>query len=172
MQARRRTAEPMPRNNPRGPSFCKMTLTPWKTPLYFLTVSDFACSSPCSCNLQSWHQPPGDLARVTARAKYRIFTVSKLWVTVTAPHAAMPPATKALGSDSDHVSKTGPASSPCSTRSGASHIPGRGGHLCEIASVCGDGAAAVYFWAVWNKDQRLCTDDQKKRKTVKEWRGC
>ena len=27
---------------------------------------------------------------------YRIFTVSKLWVTVTAPHAAMPPAMNAL----------------------------------------------------------------------------
>lgn len=28
--------------------------------------------------------------------KYRILTVSNGWVAVTAPHAAMPPATKAL----------------------------------------------------------------------------
>lgn len=66
------TADPIPRNRPFGPSFCKITLTPCRTPLYFFAASPFACNSPWSCN--------------------RIFTVSKLWVTVTAPQAAMPPA--------------------------------------------------------------------------------
>lgn len=54
------------------PSFFKITEMPWKTPRYSLGASPRAFSSPWSCN--------------------RIFTVSKLWVTVTAPHAATPPA--------------------------------------------------------------------------------
>lgn len=47
------TADPIPRNRPRGPSFCRITLTPCRTPRYFFTPSFFACSSPCSCNLQA-----------------------------------------------------------------------------------------------------------------------
>lgn len=39
-----------------------------------------------------------------SRAQYRILTVSKLWVTVTAPQAAMPPAMKALSRRVSNVS--------------------------------------------------------------------
>ena len=46
-----RTAEPIPRKRPRGPSFCRITFTPCKTPRYFLAASCLACSSPCSCRL-------------------------------------------------------------------------------------------------------------------------
>ncbi|KAH8625065.1 Mitochondrial oxaloacetate transport protein [Alternaria alternata] len=71
-----------------------MTFTPWKTPLYNRGASVFALSSPCSCKL-------GDRQRIgcagVSRGKaHRILTVSKPWVTVTAPHAAMPPAMKEL----------------------------------------------------------------------------
>jgi hypothetical protein len=90
----RRTAHPSPRNSPFGPSFFKMTLTPWKTPLYNRGASLFALSSPWSCNL-------GDCQRscregIANGIAHRILTVSKPWVTVTAPHAAMPPAMKEL----------------------------------------------------------------------------
>lgn len=47
-----RTADPIPRNNPRGPSFWRITLTPCRTPRYFFTPSFFACNSPCNCNLE------------------------------------------------------------------------------------------------------------------------
>jgi hypothetical protein len=40
------TADPMPRNNPRGPSFWRITLIPCRTPRYFFTPSFFACNSP------------------------------------------------------------------------------------------------------------------------------
>ena len=68
------TAHPNPRNKPRMPSFLYTTPSPWSTPRYSLGWSDFACSSPCSCSL--------------------ILIVSNECVTVTAPHAAMPPAMK------------------------------------------------------------------------------
>jgi hypothetical protein len=54
------------------PSFAYTTRTPCRTPLYNRGASFFDCNSPCSCN--------------------RILIVSKECVTVTAPHAAIPPA--------------------------------------------------------------------------------
>lgn len=47
------TAAPIPRYKPFGPSFFKMTLTPWKTPLYSRGASCLACNSPWSCRLVS-----------------------------------------------------------------------------------------------------------------------
>lgn len=88
------TADPIPRNRPRGPSFCRITLTPCKTPRYFFTPSPFARNSPCSCNLQICEQI-STRGRRKAQA-HRILTVSKLCVTVTAPQAAIPPAMNAL----------------------------------------------------------------------------
>ena len=89
------TAAPIPRKRPLGPSFLNMTLTPWKTPLYNRGASTFDCSSPCSCSLcnaqiSTLIFPDG------AANSYRILTVSKGCVTVTAPQAATPPARKAL----------------------------------------------------------------------------
>lgn len=90
------TAAPMPRNNPFKPSFFKMTPTPWKTPLYNRGASFFDCNSPCSCKLHvQLNQPFPALSNISVNP-YRILTVSKPWVTVTAPHAAMPPAINAL----------------------------------------------------------------------------
>lgn len=45
----------MPRKSPRGPSFWRMTFTPWKTPRYFFAASCFFCNSPCNCNLRPRH---------------------------------------------------------------------------------------------------------------------
>lgn len=88
------TADPIPRNRPRGPSFCRITLTPCRTPRYFFTPSPFACNSPCSCNLRACEQI---ITRERRKAQaHRILTVSKLCVTVTAPQAAIPPAMNAL----------------------------------------------------------------------------
>jgi hypothetical protein len=89
-----RTAHPSPRNSPCGPSFFKMTLTPWKTPLYNRGASLFALSSPWSCNLGDGQR--SCRVRGAEALAYRILTVSKPWVTVTAPHAAIPPAMKEL----------------------------------------------------------------------------
>lgn len=52
IQGASHTAQPMPRKSPRGPSFCRMTFTPWKTPRYFFAASPFFCNSPCNCNLR------------------------------------------------------------------------------------------------------------------------
>jgi hypothetical protein len=52
----------MPRNRPRGPSFCRITLTPCKTPRYFFTPSFFACNSPCNCNLGVYQRNSPDKA--------------------------------------------------------------------------------------------------------------
>src|SRR5271156_933694 len=68
-------ADPIPRYRPLIPSFLAMTVTPWKTPRYFFTAMSLDCNSPCNCSL--------------------ILTVSKGWVAVTAPQAAMPPAMNA-----------------------------------------------------------------------------
>lgn len=46
-----RTAAPIPRKRPFGPSFFRITPTPWKTPLYMRGASFLDCSSPCSCKL-------------------------------------------------------------------------------------------------------------------------
>ena len=83
------TAQPKPRNKPFGPSFFRITLTPWKTPLYMRGASFLAWSSPCNCNLSFCQSTLRDSLLRTDR----IFTVSNPWVTVTAPHAAIPPAT-------------------------------------------------------------------------------
>lgn len=88
----------MPLKRPGGPSFRRIVRTAWKTPLYFFTASSLDCSSPCNCNLRNVlliSSRPG-LRRLLPKETYRILTVSKLWVTVTAPHAAMPPAMNAL----------------------------------------------------------------------------
>ena len=74
MQSGVLTAQLRPRKSPFMPSFLYITLTPCRTPLYNRGASFRDCSSPCNCN--------------------RILTVSKECVTVTAPHAAMPPAMK------------------------------------------------------------------------------
>lgn len=89
-----RTAQPIPRKRPFGPSFLRMTPTPWKTPLYCRTASFLDWSSPCSCSLGGGQRGAGRALRTFA---HRILTVSNPWVTVTAPHAATPPATKDLG---------------------------------------------------------------------------
>jgi hypothetical protein len=52
------TADPIPRNNPRGPSFWRITLTPCRTPRYFFTPSFFACNSPWSCSLKAHQHHP------------------------------------------------------------------------------------------------------------------
>ena len=68
------TAQFRPRKRPPKPSFRRTVATPCATPLYKRGAFCLLCSSPCNCK--------------------RILMVSKLWETVTAPHPAMPPATK------------------------------------------------------------------------------
>lgn len=68
-----------------------MTPTPWNTPLYNLGASFLACNSPCNCRLFTSKISPV-FSSVNTGASYRILMVSKGWVAVTAPQAAIPPA--------------------------------------------------------------------------------
>lgn len=54
----------------------------------------------------TWARVQRELRRGEDWAAHRILTVSKLWVTVTAPHAAMPPAMKELLTDQRDVPRS------------------------------------------------------------------
>jgi hypothetical protein len=80
-----------------------MTPTPWRTPRYNRGASFLDWSSPWSCSLgvAKVHQlfrslASNGTAHPSSKFAYRILTVSKPCVTVTAPQAATPPAMKAL----------------------------------------------------------------------------